>query len=58
MQIKIHVESPPRSGSIPQPNGNALGKEKQNGWFPNPEGLHVYRKQLDDGTCDPGRGHT
>ena len=22
----------------------------------NPEGLHVYRKQLDDGTCDPGWG--
>ena len=29
MQIKIHAQSPPRSGSILWPNGNALGKKNK-----------------------------
>ena len=37
--------------------GKVIYGAKQNCKLPNPEGLHVYRKQLDDGTCDPGRGH-
>ena len=29
MQIEIHAQSTPRSGSIPWPNGNALGKKNK-----------------------------
>ena len=39
MQIKIHAESPPRSGSIPQPNGTVLGnmgeRKTNHGWTKN-----------------------
>ena len=41
----------------PEKKSAVIDDAKQICWLPNPEGLLVYRKQLDDVTCDPGWGH-